>query len=175
MPDQVRLPWLGTPYVMYEHVSLDCIQEHNDAGAWFLVLCSHITDSTHSSRCDGRWPQVNAGSLIPSYPLSLSVPIESRKPSTQTLDRPPLLFAQIDASLPAMWGEMQVIPLNIQIASLSLTGPGSPTSVVVEGPPRCITGLPRNENRGNRGYIAGRCSMLLTPECRIRVPFLLSH
>ncbi|SRR6266702_602828 len=105
-------------------------------------------------------------SLIPSYPLSLSVPIESRKPSMQTLDRPLLLLvAQTDASLPAVWGEMQVIPLNIQIASLSWTGPGSPTSVVVEGPPRCITGLPRNENRGNRGL---RCWTLeYAPDSRM--------
>jgi hypothetical protein len=70
---------------------------------------------------------------VPSYTPSLFALIESRKPSMQALDRPPLLLvAQPDQSLPGVWGEIEVVhKLNVSVRSLILKGatPGS----VVEG------------------------------------------
>ncbi|KAH9047466.1 CHAT domain-containing protein [Lactarius deliciosus] len=68
---------------------------------------------------------------IPSYTPSLSALIESRKPSGQALDQPSLLLvAQPDQSLPAVWGEIEVMyKLNVPVESLILMW-ATPTSVI---------------------------------------------
>ncbi|KAI9464121.1 CHAT domain-containing protein [Lactarius psammicola] len=81
--------------------------------------------SSHNSR------QYFSDLYIPSYIPSLSALIESRTPGSQTLDRPSLLLvAQPDASLPGVWGEMEVIQsLNTRVTSLFL-GTATSTSVI---------------------------------------------
>ncbi|KAH9171556.1 CHAT domain-containing protein [Lactarius sanguifluus] len=68
---------------------------------------------------------------IPSYTPSLSALIESRKPSGQALDQPSvLLVAQPDPSLPAVWGEIEVMHKpNVPVKSLILMR-ATPTSVI---------------------------------------------
>ncbi len=68
---------------------------------------------------------------IPSYTPSLSALIESRKASPQILDKPSLLLvAQPDASLPGVWGEMEVVQaLNARVTNLVLNA-ATPSSVV---------------------------------------------
>ncbi|KAH9059496.1 CHAT domain-containing protein, partial [Lactarius vividus] len=68
---------------------------------------------------------------IPSYTPSLSALIESRSPSAQALDLPSLLLvAQPDESLPAVWGEIEVMHnLNVPVTSL-ISKRATPSSVV---------------------------------------------